>query len=346
MRKFSAIFVLLALMALAVVPSFAQDEAPTIVDIVVASASAEEAEFTVLLAAVQAADPAIAEALSDPEGSYTVFAPTDAAYVALLEALGMTAEEVLGNTDLLNEVLLYHVVPGLFSAENVVALDGALLGTVLPGAALAVSVTDDGAFVNDSTIINTDIEASNGIVHVIDAVLVPAAGDEEMMEEEMEEEMMDESVSIAETVIAAASADAPQFTVLLQAVVAAGLDGLLTDGGPFTVFAPTDEAFVAALEALGLTAEELLADTETLTAVLAYHVVPGTFYAEDVLAVADAMEGEFEIATALSGTTVTIRFEGENVFVNDATVVATDIEASNGIIHVIDSVILPPADEE
>lgn len=345
MRKFSAIFVLFALMALAVVPAFAQDEEPTIVDIVVASASAEEPEFTVLLAAVQAADPAIAEALSDPDGVYTVFAPTDAAFVALLEELGMTAEEVLANTDLLNEVLLYHVVPGLFYAEDVVALDGALLGTVLPGAALSVSVTDDGAFVNDSTIVNTDIEASNGVVHVIDAVLVPDMGDD-MMDEEMDEEMMDDSVSIAETVIAAASADAPQFTVLLQAVVAAGLDGLLTDGGPFTVFAPTDEAFVAALDALGLTAEELLADTDTLAAVLAYHVVPGTFYAEDVLAVADAMEGEFEIATALSGTTVTVSFDGENVFVNDATVVSTDIEASNGVIHVIDSVILPPADEE
>lgn len=345
MRKFSAIFVLFALMALAVVPAFAQDEEPTIVDIVVASASAEEPEFTVLLAAVQAADPAIAEALSDPDGVYTVFAPTDAAFVALLEELGMTAEEVLANTDLLNEVLLYHVVPGLFYAEDVVALDGALLGTVLPGAALSVSVTDDGAFVNDSTIVNTDIEAANGVVHVIDAVLVPDMGDD-MMDEEMDEEMMDDSVSIAETVIAAASADAPQFTVLLQAVVAAGLDGLLTDGGPFTVFAPTDEAFVAALDALGLTAEELLADTDTLAAVLAYHVVPGTFYAEDVLAVADAMEGEFEIATALSGTTVTISFDGTNVFVNDATVVSTDIEASNGVIHVIDSVILPPADEE
>jgi len=346
MRKFSALFVVLAILALAVVPSFAQDESPTIVDIVVSSAEAEEAEFTVLLAAVQAADPAIVEALSDPEGLYTVFAPTDAAFVALLEALEVTAEDLLADTDLLNDVLLYHVVPGVFFAEDVVALDGSLLGTVLPSSALSVSVTDDGAFVQESTIIQTDIEAANGVVHVIDSVLIPDMGDDMEMEEEMDdEEMMEELISIAETVIAATEGDSPEFTVLLQAVVTAGLDGVLTNNGPFTVFAPTDAAFVAALEALGLTAEELLASPD-LASILAYHVVPGTFYAEDVVAAADMMEGEFSVATALSGTAVTVAVSEDGVTVDGANVVTTDIEASNGIIHVIDAVILPPADEE
>jgi transforming growth factor-beta-induced protein len=346
MRKFSALLAIIAVLMLAIVPVAAQDEeTPTIVDIVVSSAEGESPEFTVLLAAVQAADPAIAEALSDPEGIYTVFAPTDEAFGALLEALEVSAEDLLANTDLLNEVLLYHVVPGAFPAEDVVAFDGALLGTVLPGTALSVSVTDEGVFVDDSTVINTDIGAANGIIHVIDTVLLPPA-EEDMMDEEMaeEEDMMEEMLSIAETVIAATEGDEPQFTILLQAVVAAGVDGILTNNGPFTVFAPTDEAFGALLEALEVSAEDLLADTDLLLDVLGYHVVPGTFYAEDVLAAADMMEGEFDIATAL-GQAATISFDGENVFIDGATVIQTDIEASNGVIHVIDSVILPDMGE-
>ena len=345
MRKLSILLAVVAIFALAVVPSFAQDEeSNTIADVVVASATADEAEFTVLLAAVQAADPLFLDALSNEDGLWTVFAPTDAAFVALLEALETDAETLLADTDLLNEVLAYHVVPGVFFAEDVVSFDGALLGTVLEGSALAVSVTDDGAFVNDSTIVVTDIAADNGVVHVIDAVLVPASDD--MMEEDMDEDMdeMMAELSIAETVIASASADEAEFTVLLEAVLALpGAADILTVNGPFTVFAPTDAAFVALLEALEVTAEDLLADTELLSDVLGYHIVPGTFYAEDVLAA--TAEGDISIAT-ISGGILTISFDGENVFADDATVIATDVEASNGVIHVIDSVLIPMDDME
>lgn len=349
MRKLSAIFAVIALLALAVVPSFAQDEDPTIVDIVVAQTEAEEPEFTVLLEAVLAADPAIAEALSNPDGLYTVFAPTDAAFVALLEELGLTAEELLADTDLLNEVLMYHVAPIAFDSTSIAELDGALLGTLLEGTAVSISAGEDGVFIDDSEVINVDITASNGVVHVIDSVLLPPMGDdmmEEDMEEDMDEEEMMEAVSIAETVIAATEAETPEFTVLLEAVVTAGLAEVLTNNGPFTVFAPTDEAFAAALEALGLTAEELLADVDTLTDILAYHVVPGTFYAEDVIAGTEAMGGSLEVATALNGTTATIAFDGETATINEAIIIGTDIEATNGVIHIIDSVILPPVEEE
>lgn len=341
MRKLSVLLVTLAVLALAVVPTVAQ-ETTTIADIVVASATGESPEFTVLLAAVQAADPGFIEALSNPDGLYTVFAPTDAAFGALLEALNTSPEELLSNTDLLNTVLAYHVVPAVFYAEDVVELDGALLGTALPGAALAISVTDEGVFVNDSAIVAVDVEATNGVVHVIDAVLVPEMGEEEeMMEEEMEE-----PGTIAEIVVAAATGNAPEFTILLAAVQAA--DPLVlellggSEYGPFTVFAPTDAAFGAALAALGLTAEQVLADTDLLTTVLAYHVLPGYFASGDVVGAASMSEEGVNVATALAGTTVTIALDGGSVRVNDATVVAVDIEAANGIIHVIDTVLLPP----
>lgn len=344
MRKLSILLAIVAIFVLGVVPNIAQDDASnTIADIVINSAGADEAEFTVLLAAVQAADPIFVEALSNPDGAWTVFAPTDAAFVALLEALETDAATILADTELLNSVLAYHVVPGIIPAVDVVALDGALLGTLLDGYALEISVSDEGAFVNESTIVATDIEADNGIVHVIDAVLVPDMSDD-MMDEDMDDmDMMEDAVSIAETVIAATEADEPQFTVLLQATLALpDVATLLTNNGPFTVFAPTDEAFVTLLSELGMSAEDLLSNTELLTDVLTYHVAPGNFYAEDILEA--TAEGEINVAT-LSGEAVTVSFDGENVFVNESTVIATDILANNGIIHVIDAVLIPTMGE-
>ncbi len=341
MKRLYGLLAVVALLALAVVPAFAQDGESTIAEIVIASTEGETPEFTVLLAAVLAADPSIVELLSNPEANVTVFAPTDAAFVALLEALGVTAEELLANTELLNTVLAYHVVPGSFDSTSIVELDSALLGTSLYETALAISVSDMGVMVNDSTVVAADIIASNGVVHVIDAVLVPEMGGDDMMEEE---DMMMEAPesNIAEVVIASAGSDAPEFTVLLAAVQAADpvILAELTGAGPYTVFAPTDAAFAAALEALGLTAEELLADTALLTSVLAYHVVPGHFGAETVIAVAGDMG--VDVATALNGTTVTLSVVDGSVFVNEATVIAADVHATNGIIHVIDAVLLPP----
>jgi transforming growth factor-beta-induced protein len=133
------------------------------------------------------------------------------------------------------------------------------------------------------------------------------------------------------------AAGAGTFNTLVAAVQAAGLVETLSGEGPFTVFAPTDEAFVAALESLGLTADELLADTETLTSILTYHVVAGVVPSSQVV----TMDGQ-SVAT-VNGADITISVDGDTVMVNDATVTAVDIPASNGVIHVIDSVLLPPA---
>ncbi|MBK8027636.1 MAG: fasciclin domain-containing protein [Chloroflexi bacterium] len=135
--RFLTIAVLVMAALFMVAPSFAQDEPGTIADIVVASTTAETPEFTILLAAVSAADPAVLELLSNPEANVTVFAPTDAAFAAALEALGVSAEDLLADTAMLTNILLYHVVPGSFAAEAVVALDGALIGTMYPETALS-----------------------------------------------------------------------------------------------------------------------------------------------------------------------------------------------------------------
>ena len=147
-----------------------------------------------------------------------------------------------------------------------------------------------------------------------------------------ESSMAEEPGTIVDVAVAAGS-----FTTLVAAVQAAGLVETLSGPGPFTVFAPTDEAFAAALESLGMTAEELLADTETLTSILTYHVIAGEVPSSQVV----TMNGQ--TAATVNGAEVTITVEGDTVKVNDATVAAVDVEASNGVIHVIDAVLLPPA---
>lgn len=351
MRKVIVLLSVLVLLVVGIVPGFAQDEPGTIADIVVASTGAETPEFMVLLAAVQAADPVFLETLSNADAGVTVFAPTDAAFTALLEALGLSAEELLGNSALLNTVLAYHVVPGVFNAASVVQLDGALLGTTLPETALAISLDGESVKVNDATVVAADVTASNGVVHVIDTVLVPAnvndivASMTEMVEM-TPDPMMAAPVNIAETVVAATSAETPEFTTLLAAVQAADPAVLttLSGAGQYTVFAPTDAAFTAAFEALGVTAADVLADSANLTNILLYHVLPGKFSAETVIAVAgDAPEG-VKVATMLPGTTVTIMVVDGAVMVNDATVAAPDVAVSNGVVHVVDGVLLPPAE--
>ncbi len=344
MRKFAFLLVLVFALSALVSPAFAQ-EAPTlsIAEIVVASTEADPAEFTVLLAAVGAANPVFLETLSDPEASVTVFAPTDAAFLAAFEALGLSAEEVLADQALLDAVLAYHVVPSLWDGATLTAATAEeatpILGTLLAEQALVLAAgMEGGLMVNEANVVSADIAATNGIVHVIDGVLVP---DLEAVMAMGEMEMEAPTQSIAEIVVASTTAATPEFTILLAAVAAADPIVLeeLTNGGPYTVFAPTDAAFAAALEALGVTAEDILADTELLTGILAYHVIPGTFSAATVVAAAG--ETGFTALT-LAGTTISVMVDGESVMINEATVVGTDVYATNGVIHVIDSVLLPP----
>lgn len=268
---------------LLVVPTFADGhETGTIADIVVASTEAETPEFTTLLAAVSAADPGILEALANEEAELTVFAPTDAAFAALAEALGEEAfTEILTEegTPRLNEILGYHVLSGVVASADVVAgLEGAEaddMGAVsfpavtLSGQAIDVAGTVDdmgaidlsaGITIDSANLVleMIDIEAANGTIHVIDAVLVP------------------ELRTIADIVVELTEAEEPEFTTLLTAVGAADpavLELLADPTAEVTVFAPVDAAF-AAVEGL----DGIVADTELLTTILQYHVFPGAVY--------------------------------------------------------------------
>ena len=145
-----------------------------------------------------------------------------------------------------------------------------------------------------------------------------------------------------ETVVEIATGN-EDFSTLVAAVVQAELVDALSGEGPFTVFAPTNDAFAAALEALGITAEDLLA-SDGLTGILTYHVVAGKLMAADVLAAVEAGGGTAMVET-LNGASITVTVEDGMVKIDGvATVVMTDLEAGNGVVHVIDAVILPPAE--
>jgi uncharacterized surface protein with fasciclin (FAS1) repeats len=281
----------------------------TIVDIAV-----EDGRFTTLVAAVQAAG--LVDTLSS-EGPFTVFAPTDEAFAALPEG---TVEALLADIPALTDILLYHVVAGKVMAADVVGLDGQSVETALAGKSVDIKVDMGNVYLNETVkVIITDIEASNGVIHVIDAVLLPPS-DEAMMEK----------MDIVDTAVADG-----RFTTLVAAVQAAGLVDTLKSEGPFTVFAPTDDAF-AALPAG--TVEGLLADIPALTNILLYHVVPGKVMAADVV----GLDGQ-SAGTALEGQSISIKLDGDKVILNDSVnVIITDIETSNGVIHVIDAVLLPP----
>lgn len=285
-----------------------QAESQTIVDIAV-----QDGRFTTLVAALEAAG--LVEALQG-EGHFTVFAPTDDAFAALPEG---AIDALLADNEALSEVLLYHVISGGVKAADVVSLDGQEVET-LSGESVKVMLDGESVMINEATVIITDIEGSNGVIHVIDAVLLPPADDMAMGEEEMSKTIVDIAVSDE------------NFSTLVTALELAGLDEALQGEGPFTVFAPTNDAFNALPEGA---LEGLVADTEALTDVLLYHVAEGEAMAADVV----ELDGQ-KVETLL-GQYLDIAIEDETVLVDEAQVVVTDIKASNGVIHVIDSVLIP-----
>jgi transforming growth factor-beta-induced protein len=272
----------------------------------VAVASANP-DFSTLVAAVQAAG--LVETLQG-EGPFTVFAPTDDAFAALPEGL-VDALLLPENVETLKAILTYHVVPGKVLAADVA--DGEVATVQGEGVTLS---TAGGVKVNESNVIATDVLASNGVIHVIDSVLVPPS--------------IDVAALLAGDIVEVASGNA-DFSTLVAAVQAAGLVETLQGEGPFTVFAPTNAAF-AALPAGVLERLLLPENKDLLASILTYHVVPGKVLAADVV--------DGEVATAQGGNVVLSTMGG--VKVNQANVVATDVIASNGVIHVIDSVLLPP----
>lgn len=311
--------------------SAAEDVEPqNILEIVV-----ENEDTTILESAVLAADPSIA-ALLGGDDELTVFAPTDAAFQALLADLGVEAPTLLGNTALLNAVLPYHV---LATSVGEVKADAAIsvaqspvpqnLVPTVNGENVALSISqesgEDVLYVNTSRVTGPDVDATNGVIHLIDKVLLPPPSD-----------LSDTDSTIAGIVTALAGAEEAEFETLLAALGTDGAADLLAAASnpdaTLTVFAPTDAAFATLLADQGLTAQQLL-DSPDLPGILEQHILGTTV---DSLTAYASNGGT---VANLAGTTLNVDIQDNALVIEGSNVIEADVEASNGVIHVIDKVI-------
>lgn len=261
-------------------------------------------QFKTLAAALGAAD--LVGTLKGA-GPFTVFAPSDDAFSKLPAG---TVETLLKpeNKGKLSGILTYHVVPGSVMAKQVLGIKGAV---TVNGQSIDISTKDGKVMVDGATVVTTDIQCDNGVIHVIDSVILPA------------------DKTIPET-----AAGAGTFKTLLAAATAAGLAETLGSAGPFTVFAPTDEAFGKLPQG---TVESLLKpeNKQKLTDILKYHLVSGRVYSEAAV--------QAKTAKTLEGSPISVSVNGTAAMINQSKLVLTDLDASNGVIHVIDKVLIPPA---
>jgi transforming growth factor-beta-induced protein len=243
-------------------------------------------------------------------GPFTVFAPTDAAFAKVPKA---TLDALAADPAKLKAVLLYHVVSGNVTAADVVKLTSA---KTLNGASVSIKVQGGTVTINNATVVTPDVMASNGVIHVIDTVLLPPAATAAPQ-------------NLVKTAVAAG-----QFKTLAALLQKSGLVKTLSSG-TWTVFAPTDAAFAKVPKA---TLAKLGSNPALLKKVLLYHVVKGSVPASTVVTLSGKSVG------TVSGSPVRITVSGGNVFLNGTTrVTKTDVKASNGYIHVINKVLIPSA---
>jgi transforming growth factor-beta-induced protein len=273
--------------------------------------------FTALTAAATKAG--LVSALSDSSASLTVFAPTDAAFGALATQLGFSSATALVDAlpaNALASILSYHVLPTKKTAADLVA-GGATQGTLYQFGGSSTSLklaTTGGVSITDAAlttarVTTADVAASNGVVHIVDKVLVPPG---------------------VLNIVQMAQVN-PAFTTLVGAVVQANLQATLSGAGPFTVFAPTNDAFAAIQSTVaGLS-------TAQLTTVLTYHVLGSQVLAADIPFGTPVATVAGQTITINAGTPPTIT----DTTATPAPIVATDVRASNGVIHVISKVLIP-----
>lgn len=298
------------LIALALVGVFAScskdDDNPTMETKNIVETASSDPQFSTLVSALEKAG--LVSAL-EGIGPFTVFAPTNDAFDELFSQLGVSGLNDL-SAETLRPILLNHVISGNVKAADITTGYAATLNNSGPDQNEVKVFIQKSATVkvDGSTVTTADVMASNGTIHIIDQVILPAS-------------------------VVGHAINNPDFSTLVQAVVKAGLVDALSAAGPFTVFAPTNEAFNNLFGALGVSG---IADltAEQLTPILLYHVVPANVLAAQVTT--------GNVPTLKEGSTISVMVSNMGVKLNESSnVVATDVQGTNGVIHAIDAVILP-----
>lgn len=305
MRKFPVIIVALA-MAIAFVSCSKDDDDPIMEEKNIVQTASSDDRFSILTEAITKAG--LVSAL-EGAGPFTVFAPTNDAFNALFTQLGVSGVNDL-SAEALTPILLNHVVSGNIKSTDVTTGYVSTLNNTAPGQNTVQIFAESGAgvMVDGSKVIIADIKATNGTIHAVDKVIVPSN-------------------------VVMHAINNPDFSILVEAVVKAGLVEALSGAGPFTVFAPTNAAFNALFADLGVSG---IADltAETLTPILLYHVVSGNIRASQVTT--------GSVPTLNEGSSISIVVDNVGVTLNGgSSVIATDVQGSNGVIHAINAVLLP-----
>jgi len=246
-------------------------------------------------------------------GPYTVFAPTNAAFDKLPDGV---LDDLLANPDILEQILLYHVVSGKVMSDQVAT---GSVPTLLSGASLDVEVMGSSIMINDlASVIAADQEASNGVVHLIDEVLIPA------------------SIELPKDNIVEIAQATPELSTLVAVLTKFNdLVTALSSGGTYTVFAPTNDAFDALLAVIGQTSVDDVPES-VLRTILEYHVI-----STSAIMSGDLSDGQ--TAEAVSGEEISVTINESGVFISGAKVAVPDVEASNGVVHVVEDVMVPPS---
>jgi transforming growth factor-beta-induced protein len=296
--------VLLLLLSVVFFAGCNKDEDDSLIDDKnIVEVAAEAGSFSILIEAAQKAG--LAGFLSSEE-DLTVFAPTDDAFEALLQDLGVSSLDDIPVADL-TSILTYHVIGEKVRSSDLSTGYVATLSSFENNSISMYIETGSEVMINNAVKVTTaDIEASNGVIHVVDKVILPP------------------------TVVSIALAN-DNFTTLVQAVVKAGLVNALSGEGPFTVFAPTNDAFEALFDQLGVSGIDELTAAQ-LTPILMYHVVPGNVLSTE------RTSGEIETLSEDNNLTVDL---SSGVKINESSVIAADIQGANGVVHVIDQVLIP-----
>lgn len=297
LKYLSAGALALSAVAMAGLPAQETKDAARTARLDIFDTAAEAGTFQTLLTAAKAAG--LVDTLKG-KGPMTLFAPTDEAFKRLPAG---TVEALLLDKPKLTAILKYHLMAQEVPAAKLIEMTW---GETMDGQSFRIEVSDDGVTVDGARIVKADVRATNGIIHVIDTVIMPRP-------------------NIVDTAVAAGS-----FKTLATALKAAGLIDALKGNGPFTVFAPTDAAFAKLPEG---TLEAWLNDVPKLQAILKYHVVSGRYHSDDLPA-----SSSFK---TLQGDTVNVKKSKDGkVTVNEVNVTATDILAGNGVIYSINTVIV------
>jgi transforming growth factor-beta-induced protein len=283
-----------------------EDDEPMVQSKNIVETASSDPQFSILVSALQKAD--LAAALQGT-GPFTVFAPTNDAFNTLFSQLGVSGIDDL-SAETLTPILLNHVVSGNVKSSDISTGYATTLNNTAPGQNSVKVFIEKTSMVkvDGSKVTTADVMATNGVIHVIDKVILPA--------------------SVVNHAI-----NNPNFSILVEAVVKAGLVDALSAAGPFTVFAPTNDAFNALFSTLGVSGINDLT-AEQLTPILLYHVVAGNVRASQV--------STGNVPTLKEGSDISIMASEMGVKLNGTSnVIATDVQGSNGVIHAIDTVILP-----